>query len=182
MYQLTSVSSIEDIPEEIRDTPIGLLLEYHNLNRPFDVYSQALLLIGMCMDNRKRLKIPDNFAYIIRSGGANMQDSEFYVSFAIAVGGVTAIALIGHTNCGMVNLKSKQDEFVVGLEERGGWDQSTAEEHFLQNATKVEIKNEVNFVLSEANRLRLSYPGVEVVPMIYQVEDNLLHLIRKEEG
>jgi carbonic anhydrase len=181
MYQLVSVSSIEDIPREIKGTPPGLLLEYHNLQRPFDVYSQAQLLIGMCMDHRKSLRHPDNFAYIIRSGGANLRDSDFYVSFAIAVGGVSAISLIGHTNCGMVNLESKQDEFVVGLQKRGEWDQVRAEEHFVKNRPKYEIENEVNFVLSEANRLRLSYPGVEVVPMIYRVEDNLLHLIRKEE-
>ena len=40
----------------------------------------------MCMDNRKHLHIPDNFAFIIRSGGANLRYSEFKVSYAIAVG------------------------------------------------------------------------------------------------
>ncbi|MBF8282511.1 MAG: carbonic anhydrase [Anaerolineales bacterium] len=43
---------------EYRDTPIGLLMEYHNLNRPLDEYAQAQLLIGMCMDNRKHLRNP----------------------------------------------------------------------------------------------------------------------------
>lgn len=181
MYKLSSVSSVDDIPVEIKSTPVGLLLEYHNLNRPFDAYSQAQLLVGMCMDHRKRIRIPDNFSYIIRSGGANFRDSDFYVSFAIAVGGVSAIALIGHTNCGMVNLKAKQDSFVLGLEKRGGWSRGSAEKHFLRNATKYDIGNEIKFVSSEAKRLRLSYPGVEVVPMIYRVEDNLLYLIRKEE-
>jgi carbonic anhydrase len=179
MYELISVSSIEDTPREIRDTPIGLLLEYHNLNREFNDYSQAHLLIGMCMDNRKRLRIPDNFAYIIRTGGANLRYSDFKVSYAIAVGGVNAIALIGHTNCGMVNLKSKQEKFVRGLMERAGWEQDRAEEHFLQFADQFEIGNEIKFVLSEAKRLRLSYPGVQVFPMLYRVEDNLLYLIRK---
>lgn len=181
MVQLASVSSIEEIPREIKDTPIGILLEYHNLNRPFDVYSQAQLLIGMCMDHRKKLRIPEKFAYIIRSGGANLRDSDFYVSFAIGVGGVSAIALIGHTDCGMVNMKSKQDDFVAGLEKRGEWDPGRAKEHFLQDASRHEIGNEVDFVLREANRLQLSYPGVVVVPMIYRVEDNLLHLITSQE-
>jgi hypothetical protein len=66
MNRLISVSTSDDISLEYRGTPINYLLEYHNLNRPFGSYTQAPLLIGMCMDNRKRLRISDNFAYIIR--------------------------------------------------------------------------------------------------------------------
>gem|GEM_PF-6915953 len=71
MHRLCAVSERNQIFPEYRDTPIGLLLEYHNLGRNLDNCSQAQLLIGMCMDNRKTLRIPDNFAYIIRTGGAN---------------------------------------------------------------------------------------------------------------
>ena len=104
MKRLIHIEKPADIPEVYLNTPIGLLLEYHNLNRDFENYSNARLLVGMCMDNRKHLHMPDNFAYIIRSGGANLRYSEFKVSFAISVGGVKHIALIGHSNCGMVNL------------------------------------------------------------------------------
>jgi len=97
MNRLVPVTDKEEIFPELRDTPIGNLIEYHNLNREYDAYTQALLLVGMCMDNRKHLHIPDNFAYIIRAGGANLRYSEFKVSYAIAVGGVKHIALIGHT-------------------------------------------------------------------------------------
>jgi carbonic anhydrase len=179
MNQLSSVSSIEDIPQEYQDTPIALLLEYHNLNRDLDNYSQAQLLIGMCMDNRKSLRIPDNFAFIIRAGGANLRYSEFKVSYAVAVGGVNTLALIGHNNCGMVDLKARQDQFVRGLVEKGGWEQDHAEEHFRRFAPMFEIGNEINFVLSEAKRLRLRYPGIQVCPMLYRVEDHMLHLIRE---
>ena len=88
MYRLIPVTSYEDIFPEYSDTPVGQLLEYHNLNRVYETYTQAQLLVGMCMDNRKHLHIPDNFAYIIRAGGANLRYSEFKVSYAIAVGGV----------------------------------------------------------------------------------------------
>ena len=94
---MIAVTGSADIFPEYRNTPVGLLLEYHNLNRPPNTYSKAQLLVGMCMDNRKHLRIPDNFAYIIRSGGANLRYSEFKVSYTIAVGGVKSIALIGHT-------------------------------------------------------------------------------------
>lgn len=180
MNQLLEINSREDIPRDYRDTPIGLFLEYHNLERPFDVYSQAQLLIGMCMDNRKHLNIPDNFAYIIRTGGANLRYSEFKVSYAIAVGGISFVALIGHNQCGMVNLMVRKDLFIEGLIERGGWDRDQAEEHFMSFAPMFEIGNEIDFVLAEANRLQLKYPKVLVVPMLYKVEDNRLYLFKRE--
>ena len=177
MNRLVSVSTHEDIPPKYQETSIGLLLAYHNLNAPLEETMQPHLLIGMCMDNRKRLRLPENFAYIIRTGGANLRYSEFKVSYAIAVGGVRAIALIGHTHCGMVNLISKRESFVEGLVENAGWDRQWAEEHFMHFAPMFEIGNEIDFVLSEIKRLRLRYPGIIVAPLMYRVEDNLLYLI-----
>ena len=180
MDRLISIDSTENIPEAYRETPIGLLLEYHNLERPFSSYSQAQLLIGMCMDNRKHLNIPDNFAFIIRAGGANLRASEFKVSYAIAVGGISYIALIGHNQCGMVNLVARKELFIQGLVERGGWNKEQAEEHFMNFAPLFEIGNEIDFVLSEAKRLRIKYPKVPVVPMLYKVEDNRLYLLSEQ--
>ena len=177
MNQLIPVSTLDDIAQEYQNTPVGLLFEYNNLNRPLDKYTQARLLIGMCMDNRKRLRIPDNFAYMIRSGGGNLSNSEFTISYAIAIGGVSSIALIGHNNCGMVNLNPIKEEFLRRLVGKTGWERSKAEEHFMHFAPIFEIGNEIDFVLSEANRLRLYYPGIQVTPLFYRVEDNLLYII-----
>ncbi len=177
MKQLEAIELLEDIKPEYRDTPIGLLLEYHNLNRALDRYTDGQLLIGMCMDNRKRLRLPDNFAYIIRSGGANLRYSEFKVSYAIAIGGVKGIALIGHNQCGMVNLISKRSQIVSGLEENAGWEKEMGEEHFQHFAPMFEIGNEIDFTLSEAKRLRMRYPKIQVAPLMYRVEDNLLYFI-----
>jgi carbonic anhydrase len=179
MNRLVAVNAKDDIYPEYRQTPIGCLLEYHNLDRPLDSYPQAQLLVGMCMDNRKYLRIPDNFAYIIRSGGANLRYSEFKVSYAIAVGGVTSIVLIGHNHCGMVNLTARRDQFIQGLVDNAGWDRGWAEEHFMHFAPMFEIGNEVDFVLSEAKRLRLRYPRVQVAPLMYRIENNRLYLIRE---
>jgi carbonic anhydrase len=179
MNRLIAVTTTEDIFPEYRNTPIGLLLEYHNLERTLDSYQKAELLVGMCMDNRKHLRIPDNFAYIIRSGGANLRYSEFKVSYAIAVGGVTAIALIGHNQCGMVNLMARRDLFIRGLVDNAGWEKEWAEEHFMHFAPMFEVGNEVDFVLSEAKRLRLRYPKIQVAPLLYRVEDNRLYFIRE---
>jgi carbonic anhydrase len=178
MHKIIPVLKKTDIPREYRSNPIGLLLEYHNLDRKFDVCPQAQLLIGMCMDNRKHLHIPDNFAFIIRSGGANLRYSEFKVSYAIAVGQVRHIALIAHNHCGMVNLVSRKNEFISGLVKRAGWSKEAAEEHFMNLAQMHEIGNEIEFIMSETNRLRKRYPKIKVAPLYYRVEDNRLYCIQ----
>mgnify|MGYP001607686409 CR=1 FL=1 len=182
MNRLQTVSDSSDIPSPYRGTPIGLLLEYHNLGRTHEPYTAAPLLIGMCMDNRKHLNIPDNFAFIIRAGGANLRYSEFKVSYAIAVGGVRALALIGHTQCGMVNLVARKEQFVTGLAKNAGWTRQAAEEHFHNYAPMFEINNEIDFTLGEVSRLRSRYPAILIAPMLYRVEDNRLYLIREVAG
>jgi carbonic anhydrase len=177
MNNLVPVNSKEDILMEYLNTPVGLLFEYHNLNRPYDSFDTAQLLVGMCMDNRKQLHIPENFAYIIRSGGANLRYSEFKVSYAISVGRVSHIVLIGHNNCGMVNLVARQSDFVRGLIENAGWEKDKAEEHFMHFAPMFEIGNEVDFILGETKRLRLRYPKVTIAPLYYVVDDNKLYFI-----
>ena len=179
MKKLLSIQSKEDILPEYQQTPIGLLLEYHNLDRPHETYDKAELLVAMCMDNRKHLHMPDNFAFIIRSGGANLRYSEFKVSFAVAIGQVRHIALIGHNHCGMVNLISRKEEFINGLVEIG-WEKERAEEHFTHYEPMYEIGSETDFILSETKRLRYRYPNIKIAPMLYLVEDNKLYLIRED--
>lgn len=179
MNRLIEINSAEEIPSQFRKTPAGLLLEYHKLGRAYETYTAAQLLIGMCMDNRKHLRIPDNFAYIIRAGGANLRYSEFKVSYAIAVGSVRAIALIGHTNCGMVNLAARKEQFINGLVENAGWTYEKAEMHFNHFAPLFEIGNETDFILSEAKRLRRQYHKLSVAPLLYRVQDNKIYVIKE---
>ncbi|MEW5894960.1 MAG: carbonic anhydrase [Candidatus Omnitrophota bacterium] len=178
-YRIIPIVKKEDIPEEYRDTPIGLFLEYHNLDRPFDIYSEAQLLIGMCMDNRKHLHIPENFAYIIRSGGANMRYSEFKISYSIAVGQVSHIVLIAHNNCGMVNLVSRKEDFINGLITRAGWTREMAQEHFMNFAPLYEIDNEIGFIIGEKHRLSQKYPKIKIAAMYYRIEENQLYCIEE---
>lgn len=180
MDRLIKIAKIEDIPVEWRDNPIGQLLQYHNLGKEFEPCQKAQMLVGMCMDNRKYLRIPDNFAFIIRTGGANLRYSEFKVSYAISVGRLNHIALIGHSQCGMVNLFSRKNEFVQGLVDIAGWDAERAEEHFLNYAPMFEIDNEIDFLLSEVKRLRQRYKNIVIVPLYYRIEDNLLYCVRED--
>jgi len=179
MSRLISVKKLADIPPKYRGTPIGRLLEYQNLERPFKPYAKAELLIGMCMDSRKLLRIPDNFAFVLRTGGANLRYSEFKVSYAIGVGGVSHIALITHDHCGMVNLPARRGLFIKGLVKNGGWKKKDAEDHFRNFSHLFEIGNETDFVLSEAKRLRLRYPKVKVAPLFYKVQNSRLFLLEE---
>ena len=175
MARIIPVNYREDILPEYRDTPVGLLLEYHNLGRAMDSAAAPQLLIGMCMDSRKSLRIPNDFAFVLRTAGANMRDNEFRISYAIGVGGVRTIVLLAHTDCGMARLHQRRDQFIKGLVNAAGWDEARAVRHFEASAPKFGIRDEVAFVLGEAERLRGIYPRISVVPLLYRVEDDLLY-------
>jgi carbonic anhydrase len=63
------------------------------------------------------------------------------------------------------------------LVENAGWEKEWAEEHFMHFAPMFEIGNEIDFVISEAKRLRLRYPKINVAPMLYNVDNGRLYLI-----
>ncbi|HTE47774.1 MAG TPA: carbonic anhydrase [Gemmatimonadaceae bacterium] len=178
MAELIPVNYRDDILAAYRDTPVALLLEYHNLGRALGAGAAPQLLIGMCMDSRKALRIPNDFAFVLRTAGANMRDNEFRISYAIAVGGVNTIALIAHTDCGMARLEQRREQFIEGMVKNAGWDRDRAEQHFAESAPKFGMRDEVEFVLREADRLRAIYPSVLVAPLLYRVEDDLLYQLR----
>jgi carbonic anhydrase len=179
MPRIIPVNYRDDILPEYRGTPVELLLEYHNLGRAVGTASAPQLLIGMCMDSRKSLRIPNDFAFVLRTAGANMRDNEFRISYAIAVGGVRTIVLIAHTDCGMARLDQNRERFVQGLVDAAGWDEARAAKHFADSAPKFGIRDEVDFVLNEAKRLRAIYPRIEIVPLLYRVEDDLLYQLKE---
>jgi carbonic anhydrase len=178
MTEIVPVNYRSDILPQHRETPVGLLLEYHNLERAAGSSMQRQLLVGMCMDGRTTLRMPRGFAYVLRTAGANMRDNEFRISYAIAVGGVRTIALIAHTDCGMKQVAGMHDQFVEGMVEHAGWTQEEAERLFAEGVPKFGIQDEIEFVMAEAARLRSLYPKIDVAPLLYRVEDDLLYQLR----
>ena len=140
---------------------------------------RAEMLVGMCMDHRKDLTIPNEFAYVIRTAGGSMRDSGFEISYAVAVGGISTIALLAHTDCGMAHVTAKRDAFVQGLVERGGWEEAAALAQFSEYAPQYEIGDPVEFVVAEAVRLRHLYPRLIIAPLMYAVENDRLLQIGK---
>ena len=172
---LRAVISREDILPEYRGTPLEWMLRYHNLGEPCPpTHGSPVLLVSMCMDHRKELRVPNEFAYVLRSAGGNLRDSEFEVSYAVAVGGVDTIALLAHTDCGMAHVTAKRDRFVNGLVTRAGWSPDEALAHFEDASSRYEIGDAATFVIGEAERLRARYPRLLVAPFLYAVESDLL--------
>ncbi len=181
--RLRPVTSLDDILPAYRGTPIEAMLRYHNLGEPCPpTHGSPVLLVAMCMDHRKELRVPNEFAYILRSAGGNLRDSEFEVSYAVAVGGVDTIALLAHTDCGMAHVGEKRERFVNGLVGRAGWSRVEAESHFEEASSRYEIGDAATFVLGEARRIHARYPRLLVAPFLYAVESDLLAQVVDGEG
>lgn len=175
MPSLVPVVTAQDILPAYLGTPVETLLRFHNLREPLPAtYGSPALLIAMCMDHRKDLTIPNEFAYVLRAAGADLRDSGFEISYAVAVGGVSTIVLIGHTDCGMADVTKKRDRFVHGLVDRGGWVADAARKHFDEFAHRHEIGDPIAFTVAETKRLRLQYPKLLVAPLLYAVENDRL--------
>ena len=176
--RLVPFSVPEDLLPVYRGTAIEDLLAYHNLDAPPRSYETAEVVVAMCMDNRKRLRVPDRFAYVVRTAGVYLEGLEFQLSFAIGVGGAGAIALIGHDYCGMARVTALREPFVTGLVERAGWSREVAERHYEESVETFAIDDPVRSTLRQAHRLAERYPNVPVAPLLYRIADGRLYQIR----
>ncbi len=177
--RLIPVAAARDLLPAYRGTPVGELIGLQNWAGRPKRHAKAAILIGMCMDNRKSLRLPENFAFVLRVGGANINRMLFKISFAIAVGGIRAIAIIAHDQCGMAELPRRKAEFVRGLV-AVGWTRKAAEAHYREFAPVFAIPEPVAFAAASAADLRRRYPKVLVAPLLYRIEDNRLYQIREE--
>jgi carbonic anhydrase len=66
MNRLIPIRSRKDIPSVYRNTP-WVFCSNTTILDALLMNGRSTALIGMCMDNRKRLRIPDNFAFILRA-------------------------------------------------------------------------------------------------------------------
>jgi len=181
VLRLIAVERADDILVAYRGTPLEALLRFHNLREPLPATTaRAQLLVAMCMDHRKDLTIPNDFAFVLRMAGGNVREREFDISYAVAVGGVTTLALLAHTDCGMAHVTAKRRPFVRGLVERAGWTEAQAAAHFDECAARYELGDPVAFVAAEARRIRGLYPGLLVAPFLYHVEDDRLAQIAED--
>lgn len=81
--------------------PMQILLQSHNRGVSSAPFAQPALAVVTRMDFRVHLHMPENFAFMLRTGGANPEPVEPYLAFSVARMGIGAITLIGHTDCAM---------------------------------------------------------------------------------
>lgn len=179
MKNLILIDSINKLPSQLQHTPIQKLFEFHNLGVVHNEYQTPQLTIGTCMDYRVVFRIPDKFAYIIRNGGGRLDYSNFHLAYSIAVGQVKAIAVIGHTDCGMINLEGQKHKFVEGLSNSLHWAEVKTTEFFDKLAPENEIHDEINFTLMQTKELREKFPNIIIAPIIFDVKDTFLYLIEE---
>lgn len=176
--RLVPVSKESDIPKILHNTPIEVLLKSNNMGKiditPTDTPE---LLIGMCIDYRKSLYLPRDWAFVIRREGANMLGAEFALALGMSMG-TKYMALIGHDNCAMSRPQNNRDNFIKCLTDEHGWNTDLATRFFEDHIRSHEIGNEINFILEETNRLKRTFKGLTIVPMLYRLEDNKLYLIK----
>lgn len=175
-----AVKAEADILPLYRGTPIGDLLRYQNLAAPPRKYARPELLLATCLEQQAALRVPEGFAIALHTAGASLKRDPFKVSWAIGVAGVSAIAIVGHDNCGLVGLRSVREQFVVQMIEAAGWEQAAAEQHFDHWSDLFEVDDPTAFVAAEAARLQSRYPKILVAPLLYQAGTGTLHQVSAE--
>ncbi len=180
MNKLIFIDTINKIPPKYLHTPVQKLLEFHNMGVYHDVYQKPQITIGTCMDYRVVFRIPDKFAYIIRNGGSHLEHSDFHLAYSIAVGHIKAIAVIGHTDCGMLNLEDQKHKFIEGLSHSLHWTEQKTTGFFDNYYLENEIYDEVQFTLKQVATLREKVPNLVIAPFVFDVKDGFLYLIDEE--
>ncbi|MBX9685872.1 MAG: SulP family inorganic anion transporter [Candidatus Obscuribacterales bacterium] len=175
---LIELKTADEIPSCLRDTPIEELIKCQNFfEASSDRLDQVDLIVGMCIDYRKQIHLPKNCAYVIRSPGANMRDMEFSIALALS-SGIEHMALVVHNNCIMSDPFNKKEIFVETLNKVHGWTKEKAESFFDLKADRLEIEDPVDFALEESKRLSTLFPQLNVVPLLYNVDNDRLFLIK----
>lgn len=177
---LTPVLNETDILPAYRSTPVGDLLRYQNLGTTARTYARPELLIATCLEQRAALRVPEGFAISLHTAAASLKRDPFKVSWAIGVAGVSAIAIVGHDDCRLVDLHRHREQFVVQMIEAAGWERPAAEQHFDHWSDLFEVENPVEFVAAEAARLQSRYPKILVAPLLYQSASGTLQQVVSE--
>lgn len=174
---LIPVHSDADILPAYRGTPVEVLLRLQNLADPAATAGSRAgpqILISTCFESGTTLHLPEGFAIVARTGAASLKRDPFMVSWAIGVAGVSAIAIIGHDNCGLTGLADKRDEFIERMTGTAGWERPAAEQHFDHWNDLFGIQSPEEFIAAEAARLRARYPKIVVAPLLHRQADGKL--------
>lgn len=175
---LIEINSIDQIPVIIRGTPVEELIKCQNFyEASTENPKQVDLIVGTCTEYRRQLHLPKNCAFVIQNAGASMYEMEFSIAMALSTG-IRHMALIVHSNCIVSSPYLKKEHFVQTLTNTHKWTSDSAETFFDANAGFFEIEEPVDFALEQTERLSELFGGLVIVPLVYNVENSRLYLIR----
>ncbi len=172
--KLAPVRTLSDLRPEYQQTPIADLFRYHGEGAPGRSYARPPLVLLTCMDWRITVRVPESFAYVLRTAGANVESVLFNIDYAVAVLGVEAIALVGHDDCAMTAVHEHRRAFESGLVREQGWSAEKAAQAFESGASWFGLESAMAGVWSSAEALRKRYPKRLVAPLYYQVKEGRL--------
>ena len=171
------VRAFWELPQAWRGTPVEDLLGYQNLSKPFRRHERAELLVGTCMDPRIVLRIPEGFAYVLRTAAGNLAPVDWNVSYVVGAKGVRFVAVVGHTLCGAVGFAGKHPEYEEGLVQNAGWTPERARRHVAERAGVFAIDDAAAFAAREARRIEAEYPRIRAAALLYDVGDHTLAVV-----
>jgi len=172
--RLLQISSVDDIPQLWRNTPIEKLICSENFGQKIEEGTQPELLIATCIEFRYALPIPRMFAYVIRRASGRLVGSEFSLAYVLSAG-VKHFVLIGHNDCGMTKILKKQDDLINALTEQG-WPQDRAEDFIHSQSERHMMKDEIDGLRREYIRLRRLFKKVVIAPMFVDLADTKLFI------
>lgn len=172
--RLTSIDSMDDIPEHWRNSPISALIESHNFGKEIEVTGEPKLLISTCIEFRYRPAVPSAYAYVIRRASGRLLGSEFSLVYALSKG-VKHVVLIAHNDCGMTKVSSHRPGMIAALVDQG-WDSERADEFVNMHAGRYHIEDEVDSLKREFYRLKRLFKKVEIAPLFVSLSSQRLHI------
>lgn len=153
-----------------RGTPVADLLRFQNFPDAGAAPAgpHPAILVATCLEQASPLRLPAGFAVEVHTAAASLKRDPFKVSWAIGVARVSAIAIVGHDDCRLTELRNHREEFVVRMIEAAGWERPAAEQHFDHWSDLFAVDEPAAFAAAEAARLRARYPRLVVAPLLYQ--------------
>lgn len=176
------VRSDADVLPAYRGTPIEALLINHNVRPVIKDGQGPSLVVATCMDHRVNLKMPVSFAMLIRTAGANVEPLVFNVLAAMAVRDIRTVAVIGHSDCAMLDVERHRDKFIATATSLGTMTEAEAEKLFNRGASHFGFADFHEQVLSQCDYLHKVMPEALIAPLAFDVATGELSQITAPEA
>jgi carbonic anhydrase len=171
---LIEIVDRDDIPLELRDSPVEALIMCLNFGWPVPQSSKPQLLVSTCIEFRFSLPMPRMHSYVIRRASGRLVGSEFTVGYCMSQG-VSHVAMIGHNDCGMTRASQSASKLVDSYVNQG-WSRKAAQDFVDRQLSRYHMKDELSGLEEEYERLRTIFKKLVIAPLFVSLYDSRLYL------